>query len=569
MYKRQRQKSSPSSLSVKQTPKKQRSVKEFFKSDTADNQSSSQSTSQSSCSNNSSRERNISKSTNDTNTNSLQGGSEVKAKDTLNTTAHDIAKQNPNMATIDTLIERLDRFEAKISSQTKSLEKYLKEDLTEKINSVEKNIRAEFSQKNNEIEGTIHEFQKSLEFTDGQVKDLEKQAISQRAHSNQLAEVVSQVVSALEVIKVQNEEIKMQTRKSQDYSRKINLLFVGIDEKQNEVCTKIVGDILEKQLKLTNAGNIKLQECHRLGPYQNQDRPRPIIAKFKDLIDRNKVLQAKSNLASDSKLRIAEHYSQETTATRKALAPLIKTCKDAGKKNTLVGDEIMVESKKYSLEGIQKLSEAGIDPQAPCTRRNSQVLAFNGKLSMLSNFYLCRFYVDNQTFYSNEQYFQFKKAQQAGMSKTAAKILATKDPVIQKQLGRSTKLEDDQWNSYDIMKKGNIAKFSHNNQLWNFLKSTDGLDLQHANKYDEKWGTGVNITDRNVLTKPGTGKNLLGKMLMDIRDNNLIDRSQNSSGYVRMPLPLAHPHKQKSVLQDVEEEMDDATGEDLGFGLPK
>ena len=132
------------------------------------------------------------------------------------------------------------------------------------------------------------------------------------------------------------------------------------------------------------------------------------------------------------------------------------------------------------------------------------------------------------------------KAKGSGFDILASRILATKDPATQKTLGHSSRIEDDKWPCYETMKKGAIAKFSQNRRLWEFLKSTQGVELQHANAHDEDWGTGVALFDKHVLTKPFKGKNLLGKMLMDIRDSDLADPHKNSTqtGILSLPLPL-------------------------------
>ncbi len=48
---------------------------------------------------------------------------------------------------------------------------------------------------------------------------------------------------------------------------------------------------------------------------------------------------------------------------------------------------------------------------------------------------------------------------------------------------------------------------------------TKGLELVHANEYDEHWGIGVGLNSKDVLTKSFQGTNMLGKILMEIRDS--------------------------------------------------
>ena len=367
------------------------------------------------------------------------------------------------------------------------------------------------------------------------MKDVDAIARKNRSFTNQLADAVTCLTSKIDVVMDQNELLQKQQVKREDESRKINLLFVGLPEDKSENCISKVQSILVKDLQIKDT-EIKLG--HRLGPFQ-KGRTRPIIVRFANVEDRNVVLAAKRKLPTDKKITIAEHFSPETTAKRKALAPLIKICRAGGKRATLVGDQLLVEGKRYNIENISRLSEQGIDPQAPCMKKNDKILAFNGSLSILSNFYLCEFTVSNQRFYSNEQYYQYKKVIAGGRRNLATKILATKDPVSQKQTGGSTKLGDDQWNSMEEMKKGAIAKFGQNRQLWEYLKSTEGLELVHTNGHDNVWSTGKALSSQDILTKPGTGQNLLGKILMDIHDNDLANPVSNPGATSNMTM-LAH-----------------------------
>ena len=150
-----------------------------------------------------------------------------------------------------------------------------------------------------------------------------------------------------------------------------------------------------------------------------------------------------------STTKVVHHFSPETTAKRKTLGPLVKICNDAQAKATLI-----VNGKFYNLNNLHKLKEAvGIDPQATAHRQNEKRVAFNGKLSMLSNFFECSFFLDDILWSSNEQYFQYCKAMNAGKSIEAAEILSTSDPVNQKAIGGKVSLDDDQWDSHGCMKK--------------------------------------------------------------------------------------------------------------------
>lgn len=60
----------------------------------------------------------------------------------------------------------------------------------------------------------------------------------------------------------------------------------------------------------------------------------------------------------------------------------------------------------------------------------------------------------------------------------------------------------------DVMRKGIYAKFTQNPKLKDLLKSTGNATLIENSPVDYYWGCGKN----------GTGKNMLGKLLMELRD---------------------------------------------------
>ena len=391
--------------------------------------------------------------------------------------------------------------------------------LTEQMTTLESNLRSEIAENGKVFNTKAEEIIVSLENTQQDVKELKTETGKTIKYANKLADVVNCLSVKVEVLIVQNEELKRRCIQSEDQSYGNNLLIFEVPEDKNEKCENIAKIIFKDKLKITETDDMKINACFRDGPYQ-KNRKRPIKVKFDSKSDKNAVLAARKNLPRDSDIKMAEQFSTETTARRKVLGPLVKVCRDADKKATLIGDQLLVDGRKYSVETVHRLE--GIDFQIPATRKNDKVLAFNGRLSVLSNFYYCKFDIDKTAFYSNEQYFQYNRAIAASKGRTASMILATKDPVEQKTLGGSTRLPDDQWNSYECMKAGAIAKFAQNKSLWDCLKETEGLELQHANAYDRVYGIGVSLFDKDLFKKPGRGSNLLGKMLMDIRDNNLV-----------------------------------------------
>jgi len=137
-----------------------------------------------------------------------------------------------------------------------------------------------------------------------------------------------------------------------------------------------------------------------------------------------------------------------------------------------------------------------------------------------SNFYPCKFKCFNDLeFNCTEQAFMYAKAITFNDIEIANKILAESDPKKIKALGRQVKnFNDDIWNDlrFMYMRLVNYSKFSQNIELLNKLVSTGSAYLFEASPYDSIWGIG----------KFGDGQNLLGQVLMQIREDFILMRKK-------------------------------------------
>ena len=140
-----------------------------------------------------------------------------------------------------------------------------------------------------------------------------------------------------------------------------------------------------------------------------------------------------------------------------------------------------------------------------------------------SQWYNCKFAVDGVTYHTAEQYMMAQKALLFNDNDIFNKIMNSKHPKEYKELGRKIKnFSDLKWNEnkYQIVLKGNIAKFSQNEKLKTFLLNTGTKILVEASPYDKIWGIGLSADQENI-ENPLTwnGENLLGFALMEVRDS--------------------------------------------------
>lgn len=140
----------------------------------------------------------------------------------------------------------------------------------------------------------------------------------------------------------------------------------------------------------------------------------------------------------------------------------------------------------------------------------------------LSQWYPCRFIVDGMVYSSAEQYMMAEKCRLFGDEDSRRRILAEDDPETVKRIGRVCRgFDDNTWKKHrrEIVKRGNIAKFRQNVQLFTFLMSTGRKVLAEASPYDTIWGIGMDeVTAKELWPHKWKGENRLGFILMEVRD---------------------------------------------------
>ena len=140
----------------------------------------------------------------------------------------------------------------------------------------------------------------------------------------------------------------------------------------------------------------------------------------------------------------------------------------------------------------------------------------------LSQWYDSSFKIDGILYQTSEQYMMSKKALLFNDNEANLKIMEEKDPKVYKELGRqvkgfSPKIWDEK--KFKIVVEGNLAKFSQNEKLKQYLLNTKDKILVEASPYDKIWGIGMDENDKDILNpEKWKGQNLLGKALMKVRE---------------------------------------------------
>jgi ribA/ribD-fused uncharacterized protein len=142
--------------------------------------------------------------------------------------------------------------------------------------------------------------------------------------------------------------------------------------------------------------------------------------------------------------------------------------------------------------------------------------------SCFSQWYEAPFTIEGATYRTAEHFMMAGKARLFDDAATCERIIAAHTPGEAKKLGRQIRNFDDAvWLGarFDLVTRGNIAKFSQNATLGAFLLGTGQQVLVEASPVDPIWGIGLAATDAAAQDpRSWQGLNLLGFALMAARD---------------------------------------------------
>jgi len=145
-----------------------------------------------------------------------------------------------------------------------------------------------------------------------------------------------------------------------------------------------------------------------------------------------------------------------------------------------------------------------------------------------SQWYYSYFTIDTIEYNCAEQYMMAEKARLFKDEETLRMIMESDSPKVQKKLGRQVQNFDfDTWTEdeengrprcWNIVHRGNVAKFTQNAHLLHRLENTEGTTLVEASPYDKIWGIGLRESDPAAQRRiDWLGKNWLGEVLTDVR----------------------------------------------------
>ena len=141
--------------------------------------------------------------------------------------------------------------------------------------------------------------------------------------------------------------------------------------------------------------------------------------------------------------------------------------------------------------------------------------------SCLSQWWPAPFSVDGIAYPTAEHWMMAEKARLFGDADVEARVLAAGTPKQAKALGREvTPFDSERWEDarFDVVVRGNLAKFEQNPHLRRYLEGTGDAVLVEASPVDRIWGIGLAEDDpRARRPREWDGLNLLGFALMEVR----------------------------------------------------
>lgn len=123
---------------------------------------------------------------------------------------------------------------------------------------------------------------------------------------------------------------------------------------------------------------------------------------------------------------------------------------------------------------------------------------------------------------TSEHYMMYQKAHLYSDQEIASKILELKSPAEAKYLARRVDMSRDKgklWErqKYHVVERGNLLKFSQNEELKRKLLETGECELVEASPSDRVWSIGF-PAELAEAHRDNWGMNLLGQALMSVRE---------------------------------------------------
>ena len=334
-----------------------------------------------------------------------------------------------------------------------------------------------------------------------------------------------------------------------------NIIIEGLAENPLEDLERIVHEMLsEIGVNLMEADYNKMERLGKWNP--NRNWPRPIKIELMTSHKKAKVLACRERLVQTDdyyRVRVNPDEPKETRVARAMIRQTANKARREGKQVNQTADSVTVNGIKYSLTTILEIgkslnkqkttgghsteSDQSTYPnhnkyaEETCMLDTPRGMAFFTIRCMLSNFYPCNIRFNGRRYESAEHAYQAEKAIAARAFDKLNRILSAPTAARAKEIGREIP-ETPLWNRIKIDRMRDIlnAKYRQNDYLGKYLCSIRGKEFIEANPVDSFWGAGVSLFSTEIRSGKWSGRNELGKLLAEIRDDLLREMKVTEMG---------------------------------------
>ena len=249
------------------------------------------------------------------------------------------------------------------------------EDNFTQIHSKMGELRYEFKQQIDGVKESIKDIEKSLENAWAAIEDVQQESKaykdSKRSHQEMLdkqTNLIQQLQAEVRNVRCENDKLRPSLKETQEklialenYTRKENLRFMNIPERQGENCCDIVYDLIENELKISTQ-DIHFHAVHRVGKpaVQSVDnsastRPRPIIARFVSREHTEQVLRVKNRLRKSDRYKdayITKDYARAIQEERRSLIKAMFAAREKGRNAKVINRSLFIDNQAYGINSI-------------------------------------------------------------------------------------------------------------------------------------------------------------------------------------------------------------------------
>ena len=386
------------------------------------------------------------------------------------------------------------------------------------------------------LEAKIGDAIKSQEFVSSQLKgkitESEKKSLVQDEQISALNDESSGVKVQLRVHGSRLAEVEAKIERIERDKRRNVLVIDGVHEREGEFTATIFDRVCrDLQINLTAAVCTAIFRRGkppkgdngegRAGRGDNNSRPRPIIVVLPSTSEKALIFKNLKNLKDKEEWKSVyfnDDLTEEQANEQRDLRALAAFAKTKGYNSNVRAGALWLEGRKFRHDEIHRLPE----DVSLLKAKNIHILGdtaivFQSPHSPLSNLAPCNITYRGEAFLSAEGAYQYSRALVCGYRREAQLIklerVAFKIKALTRDFKNTKEWED---TSEQVMREVLIAKFTRNKDCKEFLLATGERNLYEGTG-DKKWGCGIPISKSNQVSLQNPGRNLLGKLLEEVR----------------------------------------------------